>query len=596
MNKKIIILSVLLQLPLIIFANQADSLTRAIVNKYGCLEIQVSDLVRVNNLDSVMPVDKVGLSKKCGFLYPYVLDEWESRLAIHPLDPNIQAVMWHDGSYVENPISITFDGGKSWKETVVPFNKCLIPSGLAVSLATDPSIQITNDGKIFASSTLFNNNCDVPVGCNYIVVVRGIIDKTVGIKWEKTIVLQKATLTGVMTDRDNVTVDINNNNFVYVIWTFFDKNSDGLSFFSRTTNGGNTWEKSRNIYNPINDKPGRINKLNIVNAECDPNKIAVLPSKFGGTLINLMNRLFFTNSGKLSNDLAVIKSNDKGLTWDNKATIFSTIRDNGIDILDPIDPDLNHMNPNETFIFPKNPNGSSNLTAQGFRYVWATWLPQITINKNNGTIYVAHINGVYTEVSGVKNVPLPRIYLNISRDGGKTWSSDMQVSRTGVDIPVLTPGANQSFNTAVSILPNNLIGITYYDFRFYTGPTPANQPISPLLTDYWLAIYEDTGKELVFKTEVRLTNNSFDIRWTRPTFTYYRMGDYVDLVGSQDTFYAAFCLGNNIKPHGINIQTKECLPYPYTNTGHYPPYGPCLTFPQNHQDIYYRSVKILNSK
>src|SRR5262249_23603187 len=81
--------------------------------------------------------------------------------------------------------------------------------------------------------------------------------------------------------------------------------SNGTTMFSRTTNGGQTWEPARKIFDSGSN--------NIDQAH----QIVVLPD---GTLVNFFNQLLFKNDagGVKHYDFKIssIRSSDHGLTWE----------------------------------------------------------------------------------------------------------------------------------------------------------------------------------------------------------------------------------------------------------------------------------------
>src|SRR5258708_12192764 len=89
----------------------------------------------------------------------------------------------------------------------------------------------------------------------------------------------------------------------------------GSAFFTRTTDGGATWETARNIYDPG------------PNSQTIGNQIVVLPD---GTLIDLLTILTQINQSVSNARAAVLRSGDKGMTWSPQAVIIASEQSQGV--------------------------------------------------------------------------------------------------------------------------------------------------------------------------------------------------------------------------------------------------------------------------
>ena len=98
----------------------------------------------------------------------------------------------------------------------------------------------------------------------------------------------------------------------------------------------------------------------------------------------------------------------------------------------------------------------------------------------------------------------------------------------------------------VYVTDNNKVGVLYYDFRNDVFDD------DPLSADTFLTVFEETVSEtggstgigLDFTEEVRLTDNSFDVR-KAPIAGGYFLGDYSGLQAVGTTFYTAFVATTN---------------------------------------------------
>ena len=155
------------------------------------------------------------------------------------------------------------------------------------------------------------------------------------------------------------------------------------------------------------------------------------------------------------------------------------------------------------------------------------------VNPRNGYLYVAYQSGEF------RPDQLQQIALTTSRDGGRTWSKGVQVSRTPANAE--NP---QAFEPFVAVTKKGRVGILYFDFRNDDGADPSQTPM-----DAWLAIYQEvkdpeggsTGIGLEFVKEIRLSEESY-IAQNGPNTTQGVMtdGDYQFLAAHDNDFYAIY--------------------------------------------------------
>ena len=121
------------------------------------------------------------------------------------------------------------------------------------------------------------------------------------------------------------------------------------------------------------------------------------------------------------------------------------------------------------------------------------------------------------------------------------------------------------------------VGVLYYDFRNDVFDD------APLSADVFLAVFEETDSEtggstgigLDFKDEVRLTDNSFDVR-RAPIAGGYFLGDYSGLQAMGTTFYTAF----------VTTTNDPILP-PITSED-----GSTRVDESNRNDVFFRAVDV----
>src|SRR6266571_3337276 len=229
-------------------------------------------------------------------------------------------------------------------------------------------------------------------------------------------------------DKESVTADPTTAGYAYAVWDRFVTPSgtsrasiEGLihsrSFrepiwFSRTTDGGLTWEPARNIYDR-SEFNGTIG-----------NQILVAKN---GDLLDLFDEFFIhKNSDKQRGEsMSVIRSTDKGVTWSKQSTVIAPSREIGA-----FDPDTGRP-----------------IRAEG-------GLPEVAIDRASGAIYVVWQDASF---SGVDEIAFSK-----STDNGQTWSMPIKVNQTPRSS---TAADQQAFVAGVHVTPNGTVAVTYYDFR-----------------------------------------------------------------------------------------------------------------------------------
>lgn len=274
----------------------------------------------------------------------------------------------------------------------------------------------------------------------------------------------------------------------------------GDPFYTRSTNGGKTWSAGYQIYSTLTDPVWLMNHFNPV--------LKVAGQSFPAELIaydeNLLllpihrqypkvNALIFDRSVTTTNwDKAVVRSFDKGITWDPVAGATEQF----------IDP------------FAHDPAGNKAPLWTGNRIFSGDLATPIVSSPYTGRVYMSYMAG-NTDISADPLVSqgYPRIVLVASNDKGATWTSPVQVNQTPTNIPI---DAQQAFWNSMTIGNDGSVVIVYYDFRNWQGGTT----LDPIPTDVWMDIYKEvadpnggsTGVGLDFFKEVRLTPNSYNAR------------------------------------------------------------------------------------
>jgi hypothetical protein len=222
-----------------------------------------------------------------------------------------------------------------------------------------------------------------------------------GDSWSDPIAVAADNTDGL--DKESITADPHDPNVVYAMWDRFVSPpgfppSDNGRFnarsyvqqawFSRTTNGGLTWETPHVAFNP-GTQAGTIGSI-----------VSVLPD---GTLVDGL--VVFSDHKQSSTQLrgasvAVILSTDGGETWSKKPIIVASL---DVTFFGADDPDTGH---------PIRSGG----------------LPDFTVDPASGKLYVVWEDDRPTQ--GVDAIQFSQ-----STDGGLTWSTPIKINQTPTNIP-----------------------------------------------------------------------------------------------------------------------------------------------------------------
>ena len=411
---------------------------------------------------------------------------------------------WNNGGSEGIVTASSFDGGLTW--TTNANTKSSICTGGTVAnggnyeRASDPWVDFSPDGTAYLMTLSVDSN---PGGFgtspNAMLVMRSTDG---GATWSDPITLKRDENPNVLNDKNTLTADPNDSDFVYAVWDRLvsppgetpnpEAFENALAFrgpvwFSRTTNGGTSWETARLIY-----QPGTLNQT-------IGNQIVVLPdnAQFDGELVDVFDYIQNVANRPPGRgfSIQVIRSTDNGATWSKNA--ITVDRHNTFQGL-VVDPD--------------DPNPATNPVRTG------DIIPQVTVDPNSGAIYVVFQDSRFG--------PLSSIAFTQSLDGGLTWSPTIKINQTPTDISL---GNQQAFNPVASVLDDGTIGVRYTDFRANQA-TPA---IDPLSTDEFIShCHPDTPTACAnaanWGSEVKLTDASYNMRQA-PFARGWFVGDYVGM-------------------------------------------------------------------
>ena len=336
----------------------------------------------------------------------YASAEVEPFVAVNPLDSATmvgawQQDRWSNGSARGLVSATSRDGGRSWRRTPLPFSRCgggNVMNGGNYGRATDPWVTYSPNGVVhtMSLSTLGSANA---------MLVSRSFDH--GLTWTNAIALI-VDGAGAFNDKNALTADPYDANYVYAVWDrLIDASNTGPAYFSRTTNGGASWETARPIFDP-----GTRNQT-------IGTQIVVLP---GGALLNVFNRIDSPLGGAQTSRVAVMRSLDRGVSW--SAPIYVA---------------------NLFAVGTRDPETGAAVREGSI-------IPAVAAAPN-GDAYVVWQDSRFSGGS-VDGIAISR-----STDGGVTWSAPTRVNAVAT-VPAFTP--------SVHVNRDGVVGVSYYDLRSNT--------------------------------------------------------------------------------------------------------------------------------
>ena len=431
--------------------------------------------------------------------------EVEPWVEANPTDPNNLVAVWQQDRWSNGGArglltAVTHDGGVTWSTTFPHFSVCAggtEANGGDYERSSDPWVTFSPNGDAYQISLSVNMVNDPATA----ILVSKSTDG--GDTWSEPITLVRDSsdvAPFLFNDKESITADPNDSNYVYAVWDRLRFPSDRANFnaqhafsfrgdaiFSRTTNGGASWEPARAIFAP------RALRSTI------GHQIVVRPT---GELVDLFTLFQGSGNNRPGSSLAMMRSTDRGATWSAPEVVHKIQFEGAFD-----------------------PDTGLPIRAEGF-------VPEVAVDRSNGNLYATWQD---IRFSGVD-----QIAFSMSTDGGNTWSEPIKVSQTP---PSADTANEQAWVPAVHVSDNGTIAVTYYDFRF-------NTTASGVPTDHWMvhchpsatttcAEADDWGDEL------RLTDTSFDVEqlpFARGPFGYF-VGEYEGLTSTGNTFWPLFAIG-----------------------------------------------------
>ena len=338
----------------------------------------------------------------------YVNSEVEPYVTINPQNTNNivgvwQQDRWSTGGARGLVAGASFDGGKTWSRTPLPFSRC--GGGNAgnhadFSRASDPWVSFGPNSIVYAISISFDGGIQAP-GSDSAVLASRSLDG--GKTWSapSTLILDGSTF---FNDKESITADPKIGNFAYAVWDRLPPQGGGPATFTRTTHGGASWEAARSIYDPG------------VNSQTLGNEIVVLPN---GMLIDLFTQIDSAAGVPQKASAMIIRSADQGVTWSGPIKVADLLA-----------------------VGAKDPENGSPVRD-------GADLPQIAVSPS-GVLFMTWADGRFS--GGVRD----GIAITHSSDGGLTWSVPTQLNGST---------ASEAFEPSVHVRNDGTVTVTYFDFR-----------------------------------------------------------------------------------------------------------------------------------
>jgi hypothetical protein len=335
--------------------------------------------------------------------------EVEPMVAVDPANPQHligvwQQDRWSSGGAAGQISGVSFDGGRTWSRTSAALSRCTggnAANGGDYPRVSDPWVSIAPGGAAYQIAIAFGGNLFAPNSFGAVLVSRSADG---GRTWGAATALIRDG-SNAFNDKESITADPTNANFVYATWDrpVGSEDGPGPTWFARTANAGASWEAAREIYSP----GGNNSTLN--------NQIVVLPD---GTLV-----LFFSEFDVIGNAtnvfLRVIRSQDKGANWSAPITIA------------------------------QSQSRGARVPESGAALRDGANIGSIAAGRN-GQLVVAWQDARFS--GGLRD----SIAFSRSADGGLTWSAPVGINGA--------PGV-QAILPTLTVRDDGLIGVTYYDFR-----------------------------------------------------------------------------------------------------------------------------------
>jgi hypothetical protein len=420
---------------------------------------------------------------------------------VNPTNPlNIVATWqqdrWSNGGSRGLVAGVSTDGGVSWTSVVIP--RITACSGNPdFTRASDPWLSFAPNGHLYHVSLSITVRPDGLTAPSALLVSKSVNG---GATWGNPITVKRDDRATVLNDKESITADPDDANLVYLVWDRLESPNEqasdvafehalgfrGPTWFSRTTNGGTSWEPARLIFDP-----GEINQT-------IGNQIVVLPN---GDLIDVFNLIFnHKNAHKVRGfNVALLRSTDKGVSWSGPIIVSKLLTRA---LFDPQQ------------IGVRDPDTGDPVRTGDI-------IPEVAVDRSASSPAEGNLYIVWQD-SRFSNFAHDSVAFSKSTNGGLTWSTPIQINRTPTNIPT---GNQQAFTPAIRVAADGTIAVTYYDFRNNTSD-PTTLPTDAFVVHcHASAAAASCTHASDWASETQLTPTSIDMR-KAPVARGFFLGDY----------------------------------------------------------------------
>jgi hypothetical protein len=482
----------------------------------------------------------------------YPETEIEPYIDVNPVDPdNMVAVWqqdrWNDGGARGLASAVSDDGGATWTTVKPPrFSLC---SGGTFERASDPWVTFARNGHVYFMSLSVDVDPDPFAGRDAMLVSKSTDG---GHSWRRPVTLIEDVDPNVLNDKNSMTADPTLARRAFAIWDRFELFSGtasqraalakaitgerdpiimagrtlramqaqalaeavsppqfkGPAYFTRTIDGGATWQRPFIIYDPG------------ANNQTINNLIEVTPS---GVIFAFFTEILNLPNGNVRVSIAFKRSLDHG---------FSFLPTNGRSVAHRIFT-LAIDNPVGTF----TPDEREGIRDAGILFDTA-------VDPNNGNLYLVWQDSRFS--GGV----IDEIAFSMSTDSGQTWTAPVKINET--------PDRTNQFREAafiptIAVNADGILAVTYYDFR--------RDNRSGELTDQFALFCNPASSNCAIAAswgrERRLTDESFDMldAPVAPAARGHFVGDYVGSESASADVHPAYSLADG--PDQVSVFTRR---------------------------------------
>ena len=450
------------------------------------------------------PSPYAGCTAGAGTGKNYVNTEVEPQIAINPANPsNIittwQQDRWSNGGSHGGAAAFTTNGGKSWKETTLPFSDCApgggiqAPDGQGFLRASDFWVSFGPDGTAYANALAV----DISDGRSGVAAVSSTDG---GATWNNNRLVFFSPTNQNSPDKNSITADPVKAGVAYQVWdtlTLATDNPDdnphtaaynGDAFFSMTADRGQTWTPPLDIFHTAQHNQ-TIGNVIVV----DPN----FP-KGQGTIYDFTS--FITTPNSISNTqyfVAFVKSTDGGAHWSQPQLIAQEFTVGDVD-----------------------PNTGAPLRV-------GDGIPEVAIDSQGNLYATWQDSSLFKRGQTQGRIWDDEIELTSSTNHGTTWSTPHVVSAFSGS-PTYTP--------TVAVNSAGRVALTYYQ----VDPSFTSTNTTTLPVDYYVAYSDDGGGTFGAPAKIKGPFNQL----ASPVARGHFLGDYMGLASSGTSFVAAFAADN----------------------------------------------------